>query len=419
MRKCYLKLAHYQKRNKNIMIETPKNWERKTLGEIGDFSKGNGISGEQLRSTGIPCVCYGDLYTKYDTKFCIPKNFTDKNAIKESTPINKGTLLFTATGETAEEIGKCVCYYGEENIYVGGDIFILQTKDINPLFVAYQQNLSPFIKQKARFGQGHSVVHIRLESIKKISVVYPKSLSEQQRIVKILAKWDEAIELQELLIEKFKIQKKGLMKKLLMPKKDWKKPNNTKIRLIDLCSGKPLYGLNEAATDDITLPRYLRITDINDNGNYVYQGAHVHCEDDVYILKRNDIVFARTGASVGKSYLYNEADGELAFAGFLIKFSIDPKKADSSFISYCCNTKEYWKWVEINCARSGQPGINAEEYSSLSLPYFDFAQKEQKKIADILNKLDIETHLHSQKLELFKKQRKALMQLLLTGTVLV
>jgi len=193
-----------------------------------------------------------------------------------------------------------------------------------------------------------------------------------------------------------------------------KKTNNTKIRLIDLCSGKPLYGLNEAATDDITLPRYLRITDINDNGNYVYQGAHVHCEDDVYILKRDDIVFARTGASVGKSYLYNEADGELAFAGFLIKFSIDPKKANSRFISYCCNTKEYWKWVEINCARSGQPGINAEEYSSLSLPYFDFAQKEQQKISKILAKWDEAIELQERLIEKLEIQKKGLMNKLLT-----
>jgi len=186
-----------------------------------------------------------------------------------------------------------------------------------------------------------------------------------------------------------------------------------KIRLIDLCSGKPLYGLNEAATDDITLPRYLRITDINDNGNYVYQGAHVHCEDDVYKLKQDDIVFARTGASVGKSYLYNEADGELAFAGFLIKFSIDPKKANSRFISYCCNTKEYWKWVEINCARSGQPGINAEEYSSLSLPYFDFAQKEQQRIAKILAKWDEAIGLQERLIEKLEIQKKGLMKKLL------
>jgi type I restriction enzyme, S subunit len=189
-----------------------------------------------------------------------------------------------------------------------------------------------------------------------------------------------------------------------------KKSNNTKIRLIDLCSGKPLYGLNEAATDDITLPRYLRITDINDNGNYVYQGAHVHCENDVYKLKQDDIVFARTGASVGKSYLYNEADGELAFAGFLIKFSIDPKKANSRFISYCCNTKEYWKWVEINCARSGQPGINAEEYSSLSLPYFDFAQKEQQRIAKILAKWDEAIELQERLIEKLEIQKKGFVQ---------
>jgi type I restriction enzyme S subunit len=189
---------------------------------------------------------------------------------------------------------------------------------------------------------------------------------------------------------------------------------NKKIRLMDLCLSKPQYGLNEAAVDDMALPKYLRITDINDNGNFVYQGAHVQCNDSEYKLKLNDIVFARTGASVGKSYLYKETDGELAFAGFLIKFSIDPKKADSRFVSYCCETKEYWKWVNINCARSGQPGINAEEYSSLSLPYFNFTLKKQNKIAKILTKWDEAIELQENLIEKLEKQKKGLMQKLLT-----
>jgi len=183
-----------------------------------------------------------------------------------------------------------------------------------------------------------------------------------------------------------------------------------KIRLIDLCSGRPRYGLNEAAVDDIRLPKYIRITDIDDNGTYIYNGAHVRCDNDEYILKQDDIVFARTGASVGKSYLYNEADGKLAFAGFLIKFSIDPNKANSRFISYCCNTKEYWDWVSINCARSGQPGINAEEYSVLSLPYFSFVKKEQQKIAKILTKWDDAIELQKQLIENLELQKKSLIQ---------
>jgi type I restriction enzyme S subunit len=205
-------------RKKGLMqklLKPKKDWNKKTLSEIGDFSKGNGISHDKLKNIGIPCIVYGDLYTKYHTKFYVSENFTDKNTIKESVAANKGVLLFTSTGETAEEIGKCVCYYGEETIYVGGDIFILQIKEyVEPLFVAYQQNLFSFIKQKAQFGQGHSVVHIRLEDIRKLSVIFPK-IKEQKKIVYILNELDIEKQLHSQKLELFKKQRKALMQLLL------------------------------------------------------------------------------------------------------------------------------------------------------------------------------------------------------------
>ena len=89
------------------------------------------------------------------------------------------------------------------------------------------------------------------------------------------------------------------------------------------------YGLNASACEyEVGLPKYIRITDIDDNGNYVDTGACVNFQDETkqYTLKDRDIVFARTGATVGRNYLYKEKDGELLYAGFLIKFSIDKKE---------------------------------------------------------------------------------------------
>jgi type I restriction enzyme S subunit len=411
--------------NKNIKIQIPKNWIQKTLNEIGTFSKGNGISGEQLKSMGVPCVGYGDLYVKYNIKFSRAQNFIDKSIAKESVAINKGTLLFTATGETAKEIGKCVCYYGEETIYVGGDIFILQAKEIEPLFIAYQQNLFPFIKQKAQFGQGHSVVHIRLDDIKKLSVVYPKNIKEQNKIVKILAKWDEAIELQERLIEKLEMQKKGLMQKLLKPKKDWKKKCLNKLfsfhgglgisreQLGD--KGIPYlhYGDMHKGTflsvsyDDYTaLPKY----DIKINGN----------ED--FLMKDGDVVFLDasedlTGTS--RCVVIDNPDNKPFIAG-LHTFIARP--LDNSlckwYKKYFTQTQDVQKQFERLSVGFKVYGVNKSSIKNIVVS-FPRDIKEQRKITDILNKLDIEKRLHSQKLEIFKKQRKALMQLLLTGTVRV
>ena len=129
------------------------------------------------------------------------------------------------------------------------------------------------------------------------------------------------------------------------------------------------YGLNApACVYEEGLPKYLRITDIDENGNYINNDAYVnHKESKNYILHENDIVFARTGASVGKNYLYSSKDGELSYAGFLIKFSIDETKCVPYMVKANCRGTRYDKWVQIMSTRSGQPGINAEEYADFCL----------------------------------------------------
>ena len=86
-----------------------------------------------------------------------------------------------------------------------------------------------------------------------------------------------------------------------------------------------------------------------------------------YLLEPGDIVFARTGASVGKSYLYDAEDGNLVFAGFLIRISPDPKSLVPGFLSFYAQSGSYWNWVKAHSQRSGQPGINAREFASLPI----------------------------------------------------
>ena len=129
----------------------------KKLIDIGTFGKGKGIPGNKMQSGGVPCVGYGDIYMKYNHfHFEEAQSFVDEETAKDSQLIKKGTLLFTGTGETAEEIGKCVCYNGDSTIYAGGDIITFVPQDVNPLFLAYQQYQNFSLKKKASFGQGHS-----------------------------------------------------------------------------------------------------------------------------------------------------------------------------------------------------------------------------------------------------------------------
>ena len=207
----------YQKTDFGVF---PSDWVTdKKLIDIGTFGKGKGIPGNKMQSGGVPCVGYGDIYMKYNHfHFEEAQSFVDEETAKDSQLIKKGTLLFTGTGETAEEIGKCVCYNGDSTIYAGGDIITFVPQDVNPLFLAYQQYQNFSLKKKASFGQGHSVVHIQKESLEKLNVAYPESKNEQSRIVEILMKWDKAIELYDKQIDALTRYKAVCLRKMFPAK---------------------------------------------------------------------------------------------------------------------------------------------------------------------------------------------------------
>ena len=153
--------------------------------------------------------------------------------------------------------------------------------------------------------------------------------------------------------------------------------------------GKGHYGIAAPAVDfDCSKYTYLRITDINDDGTINRQG--LKSVDDVkakeYLLKPNDIVFARTGASVGRSYFYDGKDGELVYAGFLIKFSLNPEKVCPYILKAYTHSQEYYDWIRAVDNGATRGNINAQTFASMpiSLPSLD----EQKRIAGVLSSLD-------------------------------
>lgn len=182
-------------------------------------------------------------------------------------------------------------------------------------------------------------------------------------------------------------------------------------QLGDALIQNPEYGINAPAVPfSNKLPTYLRITDISEDGRFL-SDEKVSVDREVAennYLSDGDIVLARTGASVGKSYKYRNEDGRLVFAGFLIRLKPDSKKLNSDFLFQFLATNQYWKWVSFISARSGQPGINATEYSSL--PVYLPKPAEQQKIATCLSSLDEIIAAHSQKLELLTDHKKGLMQ---------
>ncbi len=131
------------------------------------------------------------------------------------------------------------------------------------------------------------------------------------------------------------------------------------------------------------------------------------------MFRSGEIVFARTGASVGKSYLYDPVDGQLVYAGFLINIAPDPKQLNPKFLALFAQTKEYWDWIARTSVRSGQPGVNGREYATLLVPLPNITT--QDAIAEAIG--DLDQFIRSLERLIAKKQaiKQGMMQQLLTG----
>ncbi|MCM5673443.1 restriction endonuclease subunit S [Staphylococcus hominis] len=171
-----------------------------------------------------------------------------------------------------------------------------------------------------------------------------------------------------------------------------------KYKLKDLTvNGKGEYGIGAPAVKySPNLYKYLRITDIDDNGfiNTNQMKSINDKNEEKYLLKANDIVFARTGNSTGKSYFYNSDDGPLVYAGFLIKFSLDPTKLNPKYLRYYTLTNEYKGWVNQFSIGSTRKNINAKIFGDMviSLPpryYQDF-------VVNILDSLERKVKINKQ-----------------------
>lgn len=243
--------------------------------------------------------------------------------------------------------------------------------------------------------------------------IHNPPLEEQEKISEILLQCDRIIGLKKELIKAEKKKKEWLIEKFLN--------SGTPVEFRNCCLNKGEYGVNAPACEyQPELPQYIRITDIDDNGNYVKDCpvSVMAQEKEKYILHEGDILFVRTGGTVGKPYKYVASDGELVFAGFLIRFSVNTCLFDDKFIYYQFLTSRYRNWVSVMSARSGQPGINAEEYGKYLL-MVPSTIEEQQKIANIISASDEVIEKMEKELQQWKQKKKSLMQLLLAGIVRV
>ena len=187
-------------------------WKKEQLGDIADFSKGAGISKEQLSEKGEPCILYGELYTKYKSE--VIYDIISKTDIDSTKSVRSqaNDVIIPSSGETAEDIATARCVL-KNNILLGGDLNIIRLHKHSGSFMSYQLNG----KRKydiAKVAQGVSVVHLYAEHLKGVNTYNP-CMEEQEKIARLLSLLDERIATQNKIIEDLKKLKSAISKKLL------------------------------------------------------------------------------------------------------------------------------------------------------------------------------------------------------------
>lgn len=189
-------------------------WETRRLGQLGAFSKGRGITREDISDSGLPCVRYGELYTRYEDYVFNLATRIPSAVASTALPIKTGDLLFAGSGETAEEIGRCAAYVGAEQAYAGGDIVVLTPVGQDSIYLGHLMNYRTVAIQKARMGQGDAVVHISAGNLAQVKVSLPP-VEEQRALASVLLDMDADIVALERRRDKTRAIKQGMMQQLL------------------------------------------------------------------------------------------------------------------------------------------------------------------------------------------------------------
>ncbi len=171
----------------------PGHWEVLPIGAIGRLFKGNGGSKEDEAPFGVPCVRYGDLYTSHQSFISRARSFVTPERSAAYTHIRFGDVLFAASGETIEEIGKSAVNLIASDAVCGGDVLVLRPdRKFVPRFLGYAADATPTVHQKASTGRGFTVVHIYASQLKRVVIAVPP-LREQAAIVHFLDHADRRI----------------------------------------------------------------------------------------------------------------------------------------------------------------------------------------------------------------------------------
>ena len=419
-------------------IEIPDGWQCYNFKELlSDIVGGTPLKPEDFVEEGFPVLHKGDI--KPNNKIVISDvNPFCTNEFAEDYKdhiVDKSYLVVTLRDlvPSGPTIGLIAQNDSAYLLAQGAYGFHVDEKKINPNFLIQLSNSGLYRKFIKRQSVGSTQIHVRTPDFLKMKFWLP-SIPEQQKIESILSHVDNMKKTTDQVLIQTQRLKKATIQKLLtkgISHKKFKKikylfkdffidiPDEWKQKkLIDLCKEKPRYGAGASAINkDEKLARYIRITDLNDDGTLRNDEWKSITDKDAesFCLQVGDFLFARTGATVGKTYLYKNEHGKCAFAGYLIKFVPNKELLLPEFLLYYTQSFRYRQWLAYIQTWGVQPNINASLYSSMpiSIPTIN----EQKQIVSILFDIDSKIQNQVAKKSALKLLKKGLMQNLFTGKI--
>lgn len=395
----------------------PSDWEVKALGELGKFSKGSGVRKDEALSGDIPCVRYGELYTRHSDYIKQFYSFISKDISETAKKLKLGDILFAGSGETKEEIGKSVAFIDEFVAYAGGDIVILSPTNVEPLYLGYLLNAPLIQKQKASKGQGDAVVHISATQLSNIKIPLPPTLAEQTAIATALSDADALIRSLEKLIAKKRNIKQGAMQRLLEPKAGWEVNKLGSI-------GKAYGGLSGKSKMDFADGKFPYIPFMNIMSNPIidtsyFDYVNIGSNEIQNQALKGDLFFngsSETPEEVGMCSVLLKDVPNLYLNSFCFGFRLNiESKINGLYLSYFFRSSEGRKLFYSMAQGATRYNLSKSNFNKLELLLP--TPEEQNEIAHIISDMDTEITALETKLEKYRKVKLGMMQNLLTGKI--
>lgn len=364
----------------------PNGVEYKAFREFGTMVRGSGLQKKDFTEEGIGCIHYGQIYTYYGTFTSETKTFVSEELANKLKRVNTGDLIIAITSENVEDVCKCVAWLGENEIVTGGHAAIFKHNQ-DPKYLSYCFQTADFFAQKRKIANGTKVIEVSPQKLEQISIPLPP-LPVQREIVRILDNFNELTEeltaklTAELTVRK---QQYEYYRSRLLTFSD----DVPMIKLEDIADFK--YGFTDTAKEHGTA-RFIRITDIGDNGKLLHGKSKyidLTTDSEKYLLEKGDLLIARTGATYGKTMLFNE-DIPAVYASFLIRIRFVKNTVLPSYYWHFAQSSLYWNQANKLVSKAGQQQFNANVLKTVIIPVPTI--HEQHRIIKLLDCFD--THMN-------------------------